>query len=62
MSKPVISYLLSLLSLGFGEYFDLPKLQCIGFGMSIIAAIILIVVLIAYMVDCWKTPSKNKES
>ena len=55
MSKPVVSLLLSLLALGYGEYYNLILLKWTGFVLSIIVALILFFVLVGYTVDQWKS-------
>ncbi len=54
MSKPTITYFLSLLSLGLGDYYTLRALYWVGFVMTIIVSLVVLAVLIAYVIKTYK--------
>ncbi len=48
LSKGVITYLGSLIALGYAEYFDLKMLYRISLTMSICTSLLMIITLIVY--------------
>ena len=61
ISKIVLSTMVSLLALGFGEYYELETLFLFGVVLSVICSISLLFVLIAYIIDFWRKKVCSKE-
>ena len=51
MSKPSLVLLFCLLSLGVGEYYGLDTLFWVGFVMTVLVSLLVLIVLVAYTVD-----------
>jgi len=52
--------LLSLITLGASEYFDLCTLYWFGLGLSTISSISFLITLIAYTLNYWNNKMTNK--
>ena len=54
ISKPVLSYFISLLALGVGEYHELCILLWVGIISTIITLIFTVITLLAHCIYYWK--------
>lgn len=51
ISKTTLSYIVSMMSLGFAEYYNLKTLYKISYIMSIITSFLMVVVIVVYVYD-----------
>jgi len=61
ISKVVLATMVSLLALGYGEYYALETLSVFGLVLSVICGVSLLFVLIAYTIGFWKEKVCSKD-
>ena len=60
ISKTTLAYIVSMVGLGFAEYYNLTVLYKISLTMSIITSVLLVIVLVVYVCNYSKCRSRNK--
>ena len=60
ISKTTLAYIVSMVGLGFAEYYNLAVLYKISLAMSIITSVLLVIVLVVYVRNYSKSRTSKK--